>query len=486
MGSERKTPDRGRWNSQRKMDVVLRLLRGEDLDAVARELKLKPERIVEWRDKFLAGGQAELKSREADARDDEIRRLKTKIGDLTMDNELLNERIDRLEHGPDWVTVINQRGVPSSGEVMVSVLGQGQDEWTAPVSISDGTRVISNVSASITPEGEVRTMYLDGGAARAFGAGQGGGAGDLPQGVQTLTTALWPDLAIASCKLSQQFPGPGARVRATVRVENRGLASSAMDAQTGENLAALQIVYHEASGETRVVAEHALTLLEPGASEEVELTIEMPHDPVVLEACIVSNPDDLDETNDSRRCDFGAPAPESVVCELEQVGDDLRVIVEWDNPISYGEVLIYRDGLLLTRLPGSFERFVDNAVEAGTRLYEVRGCIDTSASLRAACQVEVIRRVDSDFRRGDANGDGFIDISDSVFTLLWLFTGRQAPDCPDAADTNDSGVVDITDPIALLSWLYAAGPRPAEPGPVACGADPTEDALPECVSRTCP
>ena len=99
MGNERKTPDRGRWNSQRKMDVVLRLLRGEDLDAVARELKLKPERIIEWRDKFLAGGQAELKSREADARDDEIRRLKTKIGDLTMDNELLNERIDRLEDG---------------------------------------------------------------------------------------------------------------------------------------------------------------------------------------------------------------------------------------------------------------------------------------------------------------------------------------------------------------------------------------------------
>ncbi len=84
---------------QRKMDVVLRLLRGEDLDAIARELKLKPERIVEWRDALLASGQAGLKSRGADGRDDEIRRLKTKIGDLTMDNELLNERIDRFEDG---------------------------------------------------------------------------------------------------------------------------------------------------------------------------------------------------------------------------------------------------------------------------------------------------------------------------------------------------------------------------------------------------
>ena len=61
MGNERRTPDRGRWNSQRKLDVVLRLPRGEELDAVARELKLKPDRIVEWRDKFLATGQAGLK-----------------------------------------------------------------------------------------------------------------------------------------------------------------------------------------------------------------------------------------------------------------------------------------------------------------------------------------------------------------------------------------------------------------------------------------
>ena len=32
MGNERRTPDRGRWNSQRKLDVVLRLLRGEEFE----------------------------------------------------------------------------------------------------------------------------------------------------------------------------------------------------------------------------------------------------------------------------------------------------------------------------------------------------------------------------------------------------------------------------------------------------------------------
>ena len=99
MSKSKRTPERGRWSSQRKAEVVLRLLRGEDLDALSRELKLKPERISEWRDKFLAGGQDCLKSREPDSRDEEILRLKAKIGDLTMDNELLGEKIDRLEEG---------------------------------------------------------------------------------------------------------------------------------------------------------------------------------------------------------------------------------------------------------------------------------------------------------------------------------------------------------------------------------------------------
>ena len=47
--------------------------------------------------RFLAGGEASLKCRPADARDDEIGRLKEKVGDLTMANELLGVKIERLE-----------------------------------------------------------------------------------------------------------------------------------------------------------------------------------------------------------------------------------------------------------------------------------------------------------------------------------------------------------------------------------------------------
>jgi hypothetical protein len=84
--------ERGRFSSPRKTAAVLRLLRGEDLELVSRELGITAATLSGWRDDFLAGGQAALKSRPADDRDDEIARLRAKVGELTMDNELLLQR----------------------------------------------------------------------------------------------------------------------------------------------------------------------------------------------------------------------------------------------------------------------------------------------------------------------------------------------------------------------------------------------------------
>jgi transposase-like protein len=89
--------ERGRWSSRRKTEVVLRVLRGEDLDALSRELGVTAGTIGHWRDQFLAGGQAAVKSRPTDERDDEVGRLRAKIGELTMANELLLERARRAE-----------------------------------------------------------------------------------------------------------------------------------------------------------------------------------------------------------------------------------------------------------------------------------------------------------------------------------------------------------------------------------------------------
>ncbi len=91
--------ERGRWSSRRKLEVVLRVLRGEDLDALSRELGVTASMIAQWRDQVLAAGQAAVRSRPADERDDEIARLRAKVGELTMDNELLRERARRAETG---------------------------------------------------------------------------------------------------------------------------------------------------------------------------------------------------------------------------------------------------------------------------------------------------------------------------------------------------------------------------------------------------
>ena len=93
--------NRRRMSARRKQSAVLRLLRGEDLELLSRELGVTAAELTAWRDAFLAAGEAALKTRPADGRDVEIGRLKAKVGELTMANELLDAKIDRLEtHRP--------------------------------------------------------------------------------------------------------------------------------------------------------------------------------------------------------------------------------------------------------------------------------------------------------------------------------------------------------------------------------------------------
>ncbi len=82
------------------------------------------------------------------------------------------------------------------------------------------------------------------------------------------------------------------------------------------------------------------------------------------------------------------------------------------------------------------------------------------------------------FRRGDANADGEIDITDAVAILGFLFQGVPLTlSCEKAADTNDSATLDITDAVYLLRFLYSSGAVPPAPFP-GCGSDPTLDGIP--------
>ena len=56
---------------------------------MSRAVGITAPRASQWRDRFLAAGQASLKSRPPDARNEDDRRLQAKIGELLMENDEL-------------------------------------------------------------------------------------------------------------------------------------------------------------------------------------------------------------------------------------------------------------------------------------------------------------------------------------------------------------------------------------------------------------
>ena len=83
----------------KKAEVVVRLLRGETLDLLSRELGIPAAQIAMWRDAFLDAGQEAMKTQPLDGREREIARLREKLGESTMDIELLREKLERFETG---------------------------------------------------------------------------------------------------------------------------------------------------------------------------------------------------------------------------------------------------------------------------------------------------------------------------------------------------------------------------------------------------
>lgn len=89
-------------------------------------------------------------------------------------------------------------------------------------------------------------------------------------------------------------------------------------------------------------------------------------------------------------------------------------------------------------------------------------------------------------KRGDANSDGKVDISDATSINQWLFDGGEEPACLNQADANDDGNIDISDSVYLLEWRYSGGPPPPSPGPYneVCVVDQTEPNL-GCLAISC-
>jgi uncharacterized protein HemY len=79
----------------RKRDVVLRLLRGEATEDLSRQLGVPLYKLEHWRQKAEAALDGALKEREMDAATGELATAMQRIGELSMENELLRSRIER-------------------------------------------------------------------------------------------------------------------------------------------------------------------------------------------------------------------------------------------------------------------------------------------------------------------------------------------------------------------------------------------------------
>jgi transposase-like protein len=84
---------------QRKTAAVLRLLRGEDLETISRSLGVTAASLTEWREAFVAAGEAALVTKPTTGEELESDRLKARLGAALIERDLLNEKIAILEAG---------------------------------------------------------------------------------------------------------------------------------------------------------------------------------------------------------------------------------------------------------------------------------------------------------------------------------------------------------------------------------------------------
>ena len=80
---------------------MLRLVRGEPLDAVSRESQVPAHELEDWQRAFLEAGNRGLK-RQSEAEDRELLRTRAKLGELMMRLELAEGLIEKKGYGEEW------------------------------------------------------------------------------------------------------------------------------------------------------------------------------------------------------------------------------------------------------------------------------------------------------------------------------------------------------------------------------------------------
>lgn len=87
--------DLQRWTSKRRVALVLSILKGEtSVVEAARKHGLTVADVEDWKEKFLLGAENALRSKPRDdeaLKDEQIKRLKQKVGEMAIDLDILKE-----------------------------------------------------------------------------------------------------------------------------------------------------------------------------------------------------------------------------------------------------------------------------------------------------------------------------------------------------------------------------------------------------------
>jgi len=88
-----------RWSARAKTEIVLRLLKGEELGTVSREMQVPVHELERWRRIFLEGGTNGFKRRDTPGAERELKRVQAKVGELTMKLEIVEWFLEKKATG---------------------------------------------------------------------------------------------------------------------------------------------------------------------------------------------------------------------------------------------------------------------------------------------------------------------------------------------------------------------------------------------------
>ena len=115
-----------RWSARRKAEVVLRLLRGEDIGEVSREIRVAPPELERWRREFLEGGQQGLRKGK-NRPGGELMRTRAKLGET--------DDAGRVAGGAS-----RKKGVRGRAEEALEAVGRVSPATNRPIPADDGVR----------------------------------------------------------------------------------------------------------------------------------------------------------------------------------------------------------------------------------------------------------------------------------------------------------------------------------------------------------